>query len=88
VITGPQLLAARQSISWAPTELAKRAKVPLAVVHRAESTRGEPVITIAQLNALMQVLRTAGASFPPPAAEAEAASTGRSAGSQASIKDV
>ena len=65
MITGPQLFAARFSIGWTPTELAKRAKVPLSVVARAEGSHGEPVITIAQLNALMQTLRSAGASFPP-----------------------
>ncbi|GJE13850.1 transcriptional regulator [Methylobacterium longum] len=65
VITGPQLLAARISIRLAPADLAKRAKVPVSVVARAEGSPGEPAITIAQLNALMQALRAAGASFPP-----------------------
>ena len=64
MITGPQLLAARLSINWSPTRLAERAKVPLGVVARAESSTGEPAITIAQLNAVMQALRAAGASFP------------------------
>ncbi|SFM46080.1 hypothetical protein SAMN05192568_103255 [Methylobacterium pseudosasicola] len=44
--------------------MATRAKVPLGVVERAESSPGEPAVTIAQLNALMQTLRAAGASFP------------------------
>ncbi len=65
MITGPQLLAARISIRWSPAELAKRAKVPLTVVARAEGSPGEPAVTIAHLNALMQILRAAGASFPP-----------------------
>lgn len=65
MITGPQLLAARLSLCWSPKHLAKRAKVPLSVVTRAESSPGEPMITIVQLNALMQALRAAGASFPP-----------------------
>lgn len=64
MITGPQLLAARITIRWTPAELAKRAKVPLSVVGRAEGSPGEPTITIAQLNALVQALRTAGATFP------------------------
>lgn len=81
MITGPQLRAARVALKWKQQVLAKRAKVPLAVVHRAESCLGEPVITIAQLNALMQALRTAGASFPPPASRVEAALSGGSAGS-------
>ena len=65
MITGPQLLAARISIRWSPAELAKRAKVPLTVVARVEGSPGEPTITIAQLNALMQALRAANAIFPP-----------------------
>lgn len=64
MITGPQLRAARSSIRWEPKVLAKRAKVPLSVVLRAENSPGEPAVTIAQLNALMEVLRAAGASFP------------------------
>ena len=88
MITGPQLLAARLSIRWAPTELAKRAKLPLAVVHRAESSPSEPMVTIAQLNAMMQALRAAGASFQPLINKVEAAPTVKSAGSQAPIKDV
>jgi hypothetical protein len=35
------------------------------MVARAEISPGEPMITTAQLNALMQALRAAGASFPP-----------------------
>lgn len=65
MITGPQLRAARLSVRWSPTELAKRAKVSLNVVTRAEYSPGEPAITIAQLNALVQVLRSAGAGLPP-----------------------
>lgn len=65
MITGPQLLAARFSVGLAPAELAKRAKVPLSVLARAEGSPGEPAVTTAQLNALIQVLRAAGASFPP-----------------------
>jgi hypothetical protein len=71
MITGPQIRAARTSVGWEPRELAKRAKVPLGAVLRAESSPGEPVITIAQLNALMQALRLAGASFPPADHETE-----------------
>lgn len=64
MITGPQLVAARISIGWSPARLAGRAKVPLGVVTRAEGSPGEPTVTIAQLNALVQALRTAGAIFP------------------------
>lgn len=65
LITGQQIRAARTSLGWEPKALAIRAKVPLSVVLRAEGSPGEPVITIAQLNALMQAMRAAGASFPP-----------------------
>ena len=65
MITSSQLFAARISIGWSPTRLAERAKVPLTVVTRAEGSPGEPAVTIAQLNALVQALRNAGASFPP-----------------------
>jgi hypothetical protein len=40
--------------------------VPVSVVELAESSPGEPAVTIAQLNVLMQVLRAAEASFLPP----------------------
>lgn len=65
MITGPQLLAARLSIRWTARDLAQRAKVPVSVVARAEGSPGEQIVTIAQINALMQALRAAGASFPP-----------------------
>ena len=71
LITGPQLLAARVSLKWRQQALATRAKVRLGVVERAESSPGEPAVTIAQLNALMQALRAAGASFPPSPPEAD-----------------
>ena len=65
MITGLQLRAARLPLGWVPADLARRAKAPLSVVTRAESSPDEPAITIAQLNALMQTLRSAGASFSP-----------------------
>ncbi|MCJ2138029.1 helix-turn-helix domain-containing protein [Methylobacterium sp. J-026] len=61
---GPQIRAARIALGWEPRHLAQRAKVPQTVVLRAESSPGEPAVTIAQLNALMQALRAGGASFP------------------------
>jgi ribosome-binding protein aMBF1 (putative translation factor) len=65
VIIGQHLRAARGSLGWRPRTLASKAKVPLSVVERAESSPGEPAVTITQLNALMRALRAAGASFPP-----------------------
>jgi predicted transcriptional regulator len=65
MITGSQLFKARISIGWTPAELAKRAKVPLTVVARAEGSPGEPMVTISRLDAMLQTLRAAGAYFPP-----------------------
>jgi transcriptional regulator with XRE-family HTH domain len=65
VITGSQIRAARIALKWKQQVLASRAKVPLGVVERAESSPSEPAVAIAQLNALMQTLRAAGACFPP-----------------------
>ncbi|MGU3664563.1 helix-turn-helix domain-containing protein [Methylobacterium sp. A49B] len=65
MITGSHLFKARISIGWTPAELAKRAKVPLSVVARAEGSPGEPVVTISQLDAMLEALRAAGAYFPP-----------------------
>ena len=39
--------------------------MPLSVVARAESSPGEPMTTITQLNVLMRALWAAVASFPP-----------------------
>lgn len=46
MITGPQLRAVRFSIGWEPKMLVVRAQVPLTVVMRAESSTGEPIVTI------------------------------------------
>jgi transcriptional regulator with XRE-family HTH domain len=72
VITGRQLYDARRSTGLDQRALARKAGVPLSVVHRAESSPGEPVITITQLNALMQALRAAGASFSGAAPDPDA----------------
>lgn len=66
VITGPQILAARLTIGLEPAKLAERVKVLPSVGTRAEGSPGEPAITIAQLNTLMQALCAAGASFTQP----------------------
>jgi hypothetical protein len=71
VITGQQILQARLSLGWKRGDLAKKARVPLSVVQRAESSPGEPALTIAQLNVLMQLLRANGASFPPADPDAD-----------------
>ena len=70
VTTGPQLRPSWVALGWSPKRLAEHAKVPVSVVLRAESSPDDPAVTIAQLNALMQALRAASASFP--AAEPDA----------------
>jgi hypothetical protein len=40
-------------------------RLAVAVATAAESSPDDPAVAIAQLNALMQALRAAGASFPP-----------------------
>lgn len=54
---------AREALGWSRSQFAAKAKVTVAIVDRAENSPGEPVVTIAHLNALMQALRAAGASF-------------------------
>ena len=48
MITGAQIKAARLLLGWGPSKLAQRAKLPSAVIHRAESVDGEPPITLYQ----------------------------------------
>lgn len=71
MITGPQLRAARLSVDWSPAELATRAKVPLGTVQRAESSPGEPEVSITQLNALMKALWAGRARFSPAEPETD-----------------
>ena len=64
MVTGSQIRVARILLGWEPARLAEKAKVPVSVVMRAEKSAGEPVVTIAQLDALLKALRRAGAEFP------------------------
>lgn len=50
-------------LGWTEKDLARKSKVSLAVIVRAEKSDGEPIITIVQLDALMKTLRTVGIEF-------------------------
>lgn len=65
MITGRQIREARQSLQWSQKELARKAKVSLSVVVRAENSPGEPLVKIVQGKALLAALRAAGANLPP-----------------------
>ena len=64
-ITGAQIREARQLLDWQPRELAKRAKVQISTIERAEASGTEPVITIAQRDAIQTALEAAGVEFIP-----------------------
>ena len=63
MITGDQFAAARELLNWTPDRLAKRAKLPVTVINRAELSSGEPNITITQLDVLLRTLKVAGIEF-------------------------
>ena len=63
MITGPKLQAARILLGWTDKDLARKSKVSLGAVVRAENSEGEPIITIVQLDALVKTLGAAGVEF-------------------------
>lgn len=63
MITGAQIAAARKLLDWTTHRLAKRAKLPVTVIKRAELSPGEPAITMAHLDALLRTLKAAGIVF-------------------------
>jgi ribosome-binding protein aMBF1 (putative translation factor) len=63
MVTGAQIVAARDLLQWAQTDLAKKAKLRPSVIMRAEASPGEPVITISQMDALLRALRAGGIEF-------------------------
>ena len=63
MITGVQIVAARKLLGWEPDRLAKKARLPVTVIRRAELSLGEPVITITQMDALLRTLKAAGIVF-------------------------
>ncbi|GJD93626.1 hypothetical protein OCOJLMKI_0822 [Methylobacterium iners] len=52
-------------LGWTEKELARRSKLSLGALARAEKSEGEPMITIVQLDALLKTFREAGVEFMP-----------------------
>ena len=63
MITGAQIRAARAMLGWNPGELARRSKLSLEAIQRAETADGEAPITIADENALRLAFRDARIEF-------------------------
>ena len=63
MITGAQIRAARAMLKWSPGELARRSRLSLDAIRRAENADGEAPITIADENALKSAFQTAGVEF-------------------------
>jgi ribosome-binding protein aMBF1 (putative translation factor) len=59
----PQIRKARELLGWSPSKLAQRAKVHSAILRRAESTDGEPLITVHQAALIRHALQDAGVEF-------------------------
>jgi hypothetical protein len=66
MITGAQIRQGRELLGWAPTRLAQRAKVHSAIVKRAESVDGEPLITGYQEALIRNTLERFGVEFGSP----------------------
>jgi transcriptional regulator with XRE-family HTH domain len=69
VITGAQIRAARGLVRWSALDLAKRAKLGVSTVRRAELANGPHSITIANAAAIQQALEKAGVEFIPEGEE-------------------
>jgi len=63
LISGAQIRAARAFLRWSAEALAKRSRLGVATVRRAEAAEGEPPITLANADALRTVLEAAGVMF-------------------------
>ena len=64
-ITGAQLRAARALVRWSADDLAKKARIGVATVRRAEAQDGEIGTTIANTRAMRDALEAAGLEFIP-----------------------
>jgi predicted transcriptional regulator len=64
--TSEQLRRARNELQWSPEALAKRARVPVALVKRLESLDGplDAGAKIERIRALQAALEKAGVRFP------------------------
>jgi ribosome-binding protein aMBF1 (putative translation factor) len=67
LITAAHIRAARALLGWSAEELAKRAKIGVATVRRAESTTGALKITEANQDAIVRAFESAGIEFPDAA---------------------
>lgn len=64
-ITGVQLRAARALLRWSADDLAKKARIGVATVRRAEAQDGEITATVANTSAMREALEAAGLEFIP-----------------------
>jgi hypothetical protein len=63
LITAAQMRAARALVRWSADDLARRSKLGVATVRRAEAADGHPPITEANCAAIQRVLEGAGVEF-------------------------
>jgi hypothetical protein len=66
MINGPQIRAARALLGWSAGELARRAKLGMATIQRAESSPGIPTTQATNLFAIQQALEAGGVVFLDP----------------------
>jgi transcriptional regulator with XRE-family HTH domain len=62
-ITGAQLRAGRALLRWSADDLAKKARIGVATVRRAEAQDDEITATVANTSAMRQALEDAGLEF-------------------------
>jgi transcriptional regulator with XRE-family HTH domain len=63
VITGGQIRAARAFLRWSAEDLAKRAKVGVQTVRRAERGQGTPNMLANNMQAIQRAFEAAGIDF-------------------------
>lgn len=63
MITGQQIIAARNALRWSANELAGKAGIAAKTVRRIEANDGLPNSTIATLDKLKRVFEAAGVEF-------------------------
>ena len=63
MLTGAQIRAARAMLRWSPGELARRSKLSVEVIRRAERADAEAPLTVSDENAVRSAFRAAGVEF-------------------------
>ena len=63
MITGAQIRAARLLLRWSRYRLASCTKLHTETIRRLEATDGEPVITLANADAIRRALEAVGVEF-------------------------